>query len=306
MGCAKVSYLDMKKLTFVCVGAQKAGTSSLDNILRKHPYIYLPRVKETKFFQGIADSEYYKGEDWYWKTYFPRKNEGKILGEVDPEYLYFEEVPKRLYKHNNDLKIIIILRNPVKRAFSHYLMSLNRGYENHSFVDAISLEQNRIKHSEFNKNHFSYVSRGFYFNQINRYIELFGKDNIIVLDFDSFLNNQAECINKIINFISIKLNKMHLKHNIHSNVSHSPKYKRINEFVYRKNILKTVGKKILPNRFFRQWILETIDKLNRKRYCGPSLEIETEIMLINIFKSDIKKVDLLIGQTFYEKWVLRS
>ena len=157
------------KLSFFVIGAQKAGTTSIHNILSKHPKLCLPTIKETHFFS--KNENYIKGNKWYY-SWFDNMSD-KILGEVDPEYLYYPEAAKRIKKNFTNPKFIVVLRHPMERAYSHYLMSVRRGYETLSFENAIINEQKRLKKGWFSKQNFSYLDRGNYYNQISNYKSIF-------------------------------------------------------------------------------------------------------------------------------------
>ena len=86
----------MKVIDFVCVGTQKAGTTTLHDILKNHKDIFLPKSKEAYFFD--IDEHYQKGMNWWFKTHFSSYLNEKIMGVMTPEYLYYEEVPERIYK----------------------------------------------------------------------------------------------------------------------------------------------------------------------------------------------------------------
>ena len=130
----------MKKKTerlpdFLCVGAQKSGTSLLYRLLNQHPEIYLAKGKEIHFFN--RDENYNKGIEWY-SEHFAGSEDYKRVGEVTPDYNYVPTVPGRIYKTlGKDIKLIFMLRNPVDRAYSNYWMSFRRGHERFSFEKAI-------------------------------------------------------------------------------------------------------------------------------------------------------------------------
>ncbi len=172
---------------FLCIGTQKGGTSFLFNLLNQHPQIFIPNIKEIHFFD--VDDNYKKGPDWY--QYFFRQAKGyKAIGSITPSYMFFEYVPKRI-KHTlgSNINFLVILRNPVDRAYSHYWMSFKRGYERLPFEQAILMEHKRIKMGYFEKNNFSYVTRGFYYEQLIRYFDIFPKENFLILIFDDFIKN---------------------------------------------------------------------------------------------------------------------
>ena len=128
---------------FMCIGAAKSGTTSLYDILKQHSDIFLPSFKEPHFFD--IPSVYQNGIEWYEKTYFQSVKNEKCIGDFSPTYLFDEHAPERILNDLGDnVKFIIILRNPVDRAYSHYLHSKRDEHENLSFKDALSLEKNRV------------------------------------------------------------------------------------------------------------------------------------------------------------------
>ena len=128
----------MDKIDFLCIGAQKAGTTTLHDILSQHPNLCLPVKKETHFFSN--EELFSKGKKHYSK-YFIKYEDYDFFGEVDPEYSYCKDSAKRIYDMFGELKIIFIMRDPVERAYSNYLMTKRRGLEPHSFEDAIEVRK---------------------------------------------------------------------------------------------------------------------------------------------------------------------
>ena len=108
--------------SFFVVGAQKAGTTALHHYLARHPDIFLPKIKETHFFND-GHGEWHRGFNYYLQKYFSSRNEKKLAGEIDPEYLFFPETAGRIAAHIPNAKLIFIFREPVSRAYSHYWMT---------------------------------------------------------------------------------------------------------------------------------------------------------------------------------------
>ena len=149
---------------FFIIGAQKSGTSTLHHILKNTDIVSLPRNKETHYFSYFINRK--KNYSWY-QEQFVIKDSHQLIGEVDPSYIYISDTAKNIEKIIKSPKIIIILRKPIDRAFSHYLMSCRRGFEKYSFIKAILNEAKRLeKREEFNLKNFSYLDRGNYFSQI--------------------------------------------------------------------------------------------------------------------------------------------
>ncbi len=109
-----------QKVNTFIVGTQKGGTSALYYYLEKSPEVSGGYKKEIGFFSQEHTSKL--GKDWYERQFATFKKKPKILLDATPEYLYYPSVPERIYKYNPDAKIIILLRNPVMRAYSHYNM----------------------------------------------------------------------------------------------------------------------------------------------------------------------------------------
>ena len=131
---------------FFVLGFQKSGTSTLYEWLKQIDNIKLPLYKETHYFSDL--NFYNKGLDWYFKQ-FNYNDKHTHLGEIDPSYILCEEYLKRIHEFSSkETKFIFILRQPLERAYSHYLMSKFRGYESLSFKEAIKLEPDRLKNDE--------------------------------------------------------------------------------------------------------------------------------------------------------------
>jgi len=284
--------------SFICVGAQKAATTSLHDILRKHPDIFLPERKEAHFFDN--DERYQKGLDWWKNTFFSNYNNEKVIGVMTPEYLFYEEVPLRIYEDlGKDTKIIIILRNPVDRAYSHYLMSLRREFENLSFQKAIELENDRIKDT-FGRNHFSYISRGLYYEQVSRYYNLFGKDNVKVYLFEEdFIKNKNHMINDIQDFLEVP--NIELNIDIKSNKATTAKYKVINSFLMKESFLKNIARKLISASSMKEKIYNFLSSLNQKEFIYKKLTTEEKKSItIKFFREDINKTAQLIDRDLSE------
>lgn len=134
------SILNTYKPDFFVVGTQKSATTSLHHYLSEHPDIFLPVGKETKFF---ADDERYKyGIEQYLTENFADTGDCHCIGEVDPDYMYFPSALERISEHFDlsTLKLVFMLRDPAKRAYSHYTMTMRHGLETLSFEEAIDAE----------------------------------------------------------------------------------------------------------------------------------------------------------------------
>lgn len=205
------------KVNFLIVGTQKSGTTALFEGLRTHPEIYMPDIKELHFFDK---DEFFLKPDVDYSVYESRFNSNstvKLYGEVTPSYMYWEPSMKRIWTYNKDMKLIVVLRNPITRAFSHWNMQFEKNIEQHDFYHCIKNEDERLKNAKpADMRKYSYVDRGRYAKQIERILHFFDKKQLLFIKYEEFLENQEFILKGILDFLNvsssdhtIKLNKTH-------------------------------------------------------------------------------------------------
>jgi len=287
---------------FICVGAQKAGTTTLHDILKEHPLLCMAHEKETKFF--FDDNNYKKGKDYYIKSYFKPLNNNQILGEVDPEYLYFKKVPKRIFETlGSEVKIIFLLRNPAYRAYSHYNMSSVRGHDIMPFQEAIRVEKERIIQNEFFKNHLSYIDRGYYSMQIKEYLKYFKKENMHFMIFEEdIIKNQELSMTRLFHFLGV--HEINLNESKMSNESFNYRFNFLRDLKYRPNkIMRLIARIIFPTRKMRNKLKQYIEKVNqfpeRKEKLSPELARKINS---KYFLNDIRELEKIIERNL-DIWI---
>ena len=269
---------EVKLPNFLCVGAQKAGSTLLFYLLRQHPEIFLTKGKEKHFFN--RDENYNKGVEWY-SEFFVGSETYKAVGEATPEYNYYEAAPRRIFETlGRDVKIIFMLRNPADRAYSQYWMSFRRGHERRSFEDAIILEWDRIEKGEYEKKHFGYVSRGLYARQIKRYQECFPKENVKVFIFEEFSKDVKNNIKGVFEFLgcSADVEIDVAEEKVHQGDLNLPQY--IKAVTRNKNVNWSDIPKLLMNK--------KVDYLPMKK--------ETRHFLREFYREDINELEKLLGR----------
>jgi len=193
---------------FLIIGAQKGGTTSLYDYLIQHPDISSAFRKEVHFF----DKNYDKGISWY-TSFFPFREKAGITGEASPFYLYHPLVPKRVKEDLGNIKLIVLLRDPVQRAFSHYKMEKRRGIEKLSFQEALEKEEERLIDGQekllsgrFSHNHqfHSYLDRGKYAEQLKRWFEIFPKENFYIAKSEAFFSDPKSTYKEVLNFLGLE------------------------------------------------------------------------------------------------------
>jgi len=199
-----IASTDEKKVDFLICGTQKAGTSTLDAYLREHPEICMAQNKEIHFF----DNETYfcsnKPDYSKYHACFNPEPTHKLLGEATPRYMYWHDAPKRIWQYNPKMKIIIILRNPISRAYSNWHMERSRHKENLSFWDAINKEQERCREAlPFQHKVYSYIDKGFYLTQLRRIWRYFPQDQVLILKKECLRDKPRDTLNKLYDFLDV-------------------------------------------------------------------------------------------------------
>lgn len=198
---------------FIIIGVQKGGTSSLFKYLIQHPNVVPGYKKEVKFFDG----NYHKGLDWY-RYNFPLSAEmsdpARRTGEASPSYVFHPLVPQRIKEVLPDVKLILLLRDPVARAYSHFQGNIRKGQENLSFEEAIDQEESRLKgerDSIIADQHYpmykylvySYLARGIYIDQIRNWLESFPREQILVLRSEDLFQSPQNVYARVLNFLGL-------------------------------------------------------------------------------------------------------
>jgi len=204
---------------FLIIGAARSGTTSLYEYLMQHPCVEPCIVKQLHYF----DTYFNRGTKWY-QANFPLKTtkfynekflKNKfITGEATPYYLQNPNAPRRVFELIPNSKIIVLLRNPVDRAYSHYQRRLKNGTEKLSFEEVTEHEDSRIK-GEMEKmqkdekyfslkyHQLSYISAGLYEEHLKRWMQFFPKNQIMIIQSEDFFKNSSKIFSKVLNFLEL-------------------------------------------------------------------------------------------------------
>jgi len=204
---------------FIIIGAQRGGTTSLYAYLCRHPAVLPAAMKEVHFF----DTNFQRGLSWY-RAQFPSVMHKRlaeqlhgtpvITGEASPYYLFHPRVPERVAALLPATKLIVLLRNPVLRAYSHYHHEVERGHEQLSFEEALTqeevrtreeveqLEQNEYYYS-YNHQHYTYQTRGLYAEQLERWFQYFPREQFLILKSEDFYAHTSAALEQVATFLNI-------------------------------------------------------------------------------------------------------
>jgi len=296
---------------FLVIGAAKSGTTSLYYYLRQHPEVYMSPIKEPHFFsfegeqtdfRGPGDQEaarlYIKDIKSYCDL-FQKASREKAIGEASNSYIYYPKAAQRIKLHIPQARLIAILRNPIDRAFSSFLHLVRDSREFVlNFREALELEEKRIKDNWFPLWH--YKQRGFYYQQLKYYYQLFDSSQIKIELYDDLQSNPLALLKDLFNFLDVDTSFVP---NISAtyNVSVIPKYKFVYEFLKNPNFVKNPLKLLFPPKI-RGPLKQSI--LNSTLY-RPELTVELRKELAEIYQDDILKLQGLI-QRDLSHWLLKT
>jgi len=295
---------------FLLVGAPKCGTTSIASYLAQHPDIYISPIKEPKFFtaqflrfplQGPGDSFV---ENFTVKTFdaytrlFHRINHEKAIGDASADNLYFHEQVIPLIKRClGDVKIVIVLRNPVERAFSAYKNLLRDSRETLSFEEGLDLEKDRRERGY--EYIWRYLDLGFYHEQVRAYLEAFSRVKVIILE--QFQNGEPALMQQIYDFLEVDAS-FRPRRRSQFNVSGKPRF-RWAQRPFNPTGLKGKAYKLLAmNGFDVDSLMRWVEPVRNANLQPVAMDPKTRQRLHGIYAADIDKLaDLL--QTDLNPWV---
>lgn len=194
------------KVNFVVAGAQKSGTRALRHFLGRHPEIGLSQELETHFFDEVYDEDAPQSYERY-HALFPEDALGKVTGDITPIYMYLSEIPARLHAYNPDMKIVVILRNPIERAYSQWVMQRRKGQESGRFLLTILAEPLRFLLRGQDKI-YSHVARGLYARQLRRLFKLFPREQVLILRNEDLRDAHEETLQKLFGFLDVSAHEV--------------------------------------------------------------------------------------------------
>ena len=308
---------------FIIAGAMKSGTSTLHALLNQHPDIYIPPYEihfynmdniyeHNNFFIRLQnfwlfpdfENDYKNLYNWYC-SHFAKASEKQCIGEDSTTYLTSYRALRRIYDNKPDTKIIILLRNPADRAYSHYWHNLRKGRSFWSFDKSIQLEP------------FTYLNRSMYKTQIDNLLNIFPSSNIMFILYEEFINNLKQYLLDTLLFLGV--NTVSYPFNVldsqsYHNFSRIPKFIKMetywNRYMYPRyykfqNISNTPlfldGNRLLKKRYKAlHRIYRMINPLTKKR--PPPMPASTRLFLNNLFEIENSGLDELINKDLSKYW----
>jgi hypothetical protein len=293
---------------FFIVGAQKAGTTSLYFYLKDIPQVYMSPLKEPFYFAPHAvhnsASDIIRDKKEYLRL-FEKANGHIAIGEASPIYLWDPDAPKLIHQTVPHARIIMILRDPIERAYSIYLEKVRYSGVKSSFYDEL-MRDYKSQEKLYGKSQL-YVEFGMYYEQVKRYFDIFGREQVKVIVFEEFVQHPEQIVNEVLAFLGVKytVTEIREQHNPYS-VPRSPLSRLIFAFfrwLRARNVRFYKLLMLLPDSVLESLPLPSgkssgfAAKILFKRIEKPKMEPEAFKFLQEIYYDDVLRLESLLGRS---------
>jgi hypothetical protein len=285
---------------FFLVGAAKAGTTSIYTYLSHHPEVFFPAIKEPHFFTQVrpAPAQQFLIEAVTKRSTYLRLYGGatkhRVIGDASPSYLWHPEVPQRIRAAVPQAKIAIVLRDPVERAYSHYLMDYREGAQSKPFYEALLEDMHRPEKGWGVS--YLYYELGLYAEQVQRYLEIFKPEQVKVLMFEDLRHDTKAALYELAAFLGLDPNPL----------THADTSRKYNSYAAPRNqylrrlagarLPRMLGQALIPSRLgafiFQQIFLKQAPK--------PPLDRNTRELLCSLYDPELNKLERLLGRQLPE------
>jgi hypothetical protein len=278
--------------TFI-VGAAKAATTSLYHYLSLHPDVFMSPVKEPNFFAGFSTDARYRrtitritSEEAY-AGLFAGAGQQRVIGEASTSYLWDAGSAERIRQRVPDARIIIVLRDPIQRAFSHYLMDVRDGYQEKDFYDAV-VEDYRIPGKTWggSPGHL-YVELGLYAAQVERYLKAFGAGGQVhVILFENLRRDFRQVMQDLATFLGIAAEPLLQQDASEARNAYAEPKNAMALGVLRQQWLRRAAQRMVPARL-RRAVRDTLLLAEKEK---PALDPRAVRFLADIYRPDLARL----------------
>jgi hypothetical protein len=278
-------------VNFIGIGGQRCGKTTIYNWMEEHPQVITSSEMELHFFNHRYDYGY----NWYERNFLWKKRT-LISGEMSSSYIYDLSVPKRVFKYSPDMKIVLSVRNPIDRLISAYRHDIQIG-------NVISDGEYSI--SKGIENNPTYLEYGLYAKYFNEWLNIFPKENILVVIFEEMIKTPHQSYLQLCEFLNI--DNSFTPRSINKKLNHSwlPKSRRL--MILQKNIAKifrSVGLGLLVDGLKTFGLKKMIDSINTdKKSTIVDMDNDYKNYLIEYFKEDVQKLSKLLNIDLKKLWL---
>jgi hypothetical protein len=278
---------------FIIVGAPKAGTTSLYHYLNANLSVFMTEPKEVNFFsyvqlekQNLFYSDFKVKTDAAYKALFSKGDKNQVKGEASVSYLFYPDVAKSIYEYNPECKIIMVLRDPIERGYSHYLMDLKLGLVDLPYEDIVF---KRGDHKNMGLYYQQYVELGLYAKQVKRYLDVFPREQIKIYTQEQLKADTPSVVSDLFGFLGLQKSN-YTDTGISHNQFSMPRNKVI-AWVYSRVRLRKLLSSVFPYKA-RTFINTYLFKKGRK----PAMATNIRSRLVKIYREDMLFLNELIEQ----------
>ena len=288
---------------FFLIGAAKAGTTTLHDVLRQHPEIFCSQVKETGFF--ITEDRWSKGLEWYQQTHFSRAAGFQARGESTAVYLLFSEVvAPRIQGVYGDhpLKFLAILRDPVKRAWSHYWQRIHTGLETLPFEAALEREEQRLRENRewllrTGRAHYGYFRGGCYATLLEPFLACYPRNNFHFVLLEDLLERFQPTMVEIAGFLGVQADFAFQP--VQKNSASQPRSHALSSYLYRPHgfmhrIVRFFTHRMSYN--LRHRLKKGVTNINLRQSTYPPLDPAVEASLRLRYTDEIQRLEGILGR----------
>lgn len=286
--------------SFLLIGTNKSGTSTLYHVLKTHPQVFLPYKKELHFFND--DSNYAKGSDWYAGSFFSGAASAQASGDITPNYLYFgEKVIPRIAATYGDAppRMVVILRDPVARAYSRYWHHRRvDGREPLSFDEVLAAEAERLRADaagDAARGRFplAYFRGGLYGEQLERYFAAFPRERFHVMLFDDLKRDFDGTVRGLLAFLGVDATVA--IEAVRANPASVTRAAGLDSWLRSRSLAGRFVKRMLPDAAL-SGVRKVFRRLFLRPFTYPPMSPATEQALRARFLPDVQKLEALIGR----------
>ena len=297
---------------FLIAGAPKCGTTSLANALRKHPDVFVPKIKEINFFH--IDVYWEKGPTWYEK-HFHRAARARSIGEASPLYMVSKTACQRIQQTIPTVKLLFLLRNPLARAHSDFWYRKRLNFEERAFLEVLSEEARHQDEESIEKaireaplGHYRpyVIYPGYYTRHLKTYLEHFPPEQVLILLFDDLVLYPRKTLDTIQGFLGVHRRELNVQKDNPSRVPRSIVYLRLlNRLRSHHSFLRKVFMVHITTRELWSSLGERLVAINLQEAPKPPLQEEEYALLVQIFEPEIRDLSRLLGRDLHH-WLDRG
>lgn len=288
------------------VGAQKSGTSSLLRYLAQHPEIYTHDQPEMTYF--LQDHEYVRGFDWAFGKYYAKCSAEEQVIAKNVMVMCSPEIMDRIYQHNPEIHLVVLLREPVARAYSAYWWARRRGWENiKSFEDALAVEEKRLGENWFKWRQCAYKFNSTYYQHVNSLIDMFGENQVHCVLTEELKSDSLTVCENLFKLMGVDegfqtvVNKQYNK----AGMPRSEWFGFLfTQFLASRNPLRRAIRRLIPDGSAYKLRKAVLD-INNKPHNPPALDPKTRKQLINYFTPHNQQLSELLKRDLKE-WHIHS